>query len=209
MHLQNRTCQIRRAGQIYPARGRDFDFYISQPVSSLRLASRRYRVSNDDATRDPFRAEKTLHDRRRQMMAVDDETRPKIVIGQLLPDVIRMAIDLRVGAVAEMGRKSRPGARRVGDLRRSRRGMADGDDDACRRRPFDEINRFGPFGRERDDADPPARGVLPSLKLVPIGSASVLFWVSAARPVSWRNERALDVNADHRACEFRRLVGRS
>src|SRR5215510_2496090 len=130
-------------------------------------------------------------------MTVDDETRPQIIIGQLLPDIIRMTIDLRVRAVAEMGRKSRSRARRVGDLRWSRRGVTDGDDDARSHCPFDETNRFGPFGRERDDANPPARDVLPSLKLAPIGRAGVPLRMRPTRAVFGRNERAFDVNADH------------
>src|SRR5262245_4783084 len=106
-------------------------------------------------------------------MAVDDEARPKIVIGQLLPDVIWVAVNLRVRSVAEMCRELRPGARRVGDPRRIRRSVADGDDDARRSHMFNELNRAWPFGGECDNADPAARGVLPSLKFIPIWRASV------------------------------------
>src|SRR5262245_19451858 len=96
MHLQNRACQVRRAWQIYPACWRDPDFDIAPTVWSRRLASRCDRVADEDAARDAFRAQKTFHDRRRQVLAVNDEARPQIIIGQLLPNVIWVAIDLRV-----------------------------------------------------------------------------------------------------------------
>src|SRR5262249_61668845 len=124
-------------------------------------------------------------------MAVNDEARPQTIIGQLLPDVVRMAIDLRVRAVAEMSRKPRPGSRRVGDLNRSRGGVADGDDDARGGRPFDEINRVGPLGRERGDANPSPGGGLPSLKLVTIGRARVLCRGSGPGAGRWGEETGL------------------
>src|SRR5262245_44030947 len=112
MHLQNRACQVRRAWQIYPARWRDLDFAIAQTGSARRLSSRCDRVADEDAARDAFRAQKTFHDRRRQVMAVNDEARPQIIIGQRLPNVIWVAIDLRVRSVAKVSRNPRPGARR-------------------------------------------------------------------------------------------------
>src|SRR5262249_28297782 len=127
-------------------------------------------------------------------MAVNDETGPQIIIGQLLPDVVRMAINLRVRSIAKMGRKPRSGERRSGDLSRSRRSVADGDDDACGGGPFDEIYRVRPFGRERNDANTSARGVLPFLEFVPIRRARVLFRMRAARPVFGRDERPFDMD---------------
>src|SRR5262249_23482151 len=128
-------------------------------------------------------------------MAVDDKARPQIIIGQLLPDVVRMAIDLRVRAVAGVGRKPSSRSLGSGDRSGSSRSVADGDDYSGGRRPFDEINRVRPFGRERDDANPSARGVLPFLKFIPIRRTRVLFRMRATWPVFGRNEWAFDVDA--------------
>src|SRR5262249_57257416 len=100
-------------------------------------------------------------------MAVNDEARPQTVIGQLFPDVIRMAINLCVRSITKMSRKPRSGERCSGVLRRSRRGVADGDDAACGGSPFNENNPTGLSGREAEMGKLIRRTLRPILNIVP------------------------------------------
>ena len=127
--------------------------------------------------------------------AVHDKAGHQAIFGELIPDVVGVAAEELVSAVAEVGGESCAGGHGRGDLRGGGQGMADRGDHAFGGDAFDELRGLGPFGREGDDADASAGGVLPAVELVEVGRTDPLAGVGAARAVFGRDVRAFDVEA--------------
>jgi hypothetical protein len=63
-------------------------------------------VADDQAAFGSLRADKRLHNARRQMKTIDNQRRLQAIVGQLVPDVIGMATDPRMSGVAQVGAES-------------------------------------------------------------------------------------------------------
>ena len=76
------------------------------PVESMMARTetgRGDRIGDEDTFFDCLRAEHAFDDLRRQMMAVDDETRREAIICELRPDVVFVPRQHRVRAITKMG----------------------------------------------------------------------------------------------------------
>ena len=127
--------------------------------------------------------------------------------GQQLPDHVRMPRQHLRAAVAQMRRQRRAGRR---SRRRSARGVAAVCPIATRTPDATRCSMSGSapadFGRERDEHDPAARGVLPAAEVVDARRRHVLARMRAARAVLGRQVRPLHVDAGDRR---RRTPGRA
>src|SRR5580658_7232537 len=127
------------------------------------------------------------------MNSVDNETCRQAILGELLPNVVRMPRQHGMRAVSDMRGERRSGAHRVLDLLTRRPGVADAGHHSFTRQLLDVMRSFGPFRRESHKAHMTARGVLPAQELFVIGRPYPTRRVRAARSILSRNVRALDV----------------
>src|SRR5436190_14454178 len=96
----------------------------------------------------------------------------------------------KVCAIAQMRGQRRARLHGLSDLLGRGRRMADGNLDTTLGAAADEVGAVRPLGRKGDDADAPARSVLPALENFPIRRTNMLARVSAARSVFGGDEGA-------------------
>ena len=141
------------------------------------------------------------------MMAVDDQGGRQPIFGQLIPEIIRMAAEHRVGAVAQMSAERGAGVDRGGDLRRVGRRVADGNAHAAGDHVGDEVGRAVELRRQRDETNLPV-GRLGKQSRIPStsGGRQWALRMGAARTVFGRNVRPFQMNARDQRVEFGRLL---
>ena len=129
------------------------------------------------------------------MVAVDDQASREAILGQLVPDIVGVAANRAVSAVAEMRAERSASIDGGADLGRVGGGVTEGDDDASGDCAADELGRAGIFRRKRYDPNLASGGGLKLLELVPIGRAAMLGRVSAAWTIDVRDVGAFQVDA--------------
>src|SRR5690348_17207656 len=112
-----------------------------------------------------------------------------------------------VGAVAEMSRECRPRGDSIIDLSTGCFCVADRDDGGIAHHALDESRRLGPLGRERNDPDQAARGILPPPILVEIRLADPAARMRSARPVVGADERPFHMETGDRAAILETIAG--
>ena len=160
--------QSRPAAQPHAAVGVQLHLHLAQLVMSRSAAGRHHRVGDQERTLQSFGAQRDLQERPGQMDSIDDEAGRQTILGELLPNVIRMAGQHRVRAIAEVRGERRARADRGCDLAGRCPGVADADHHALLDHGLDEARRLRPLGRQRNQANVSARGVLEAMELVEI-----------------------------------------
>lgn len=117
------------------------------------------------------------------MKSVHDEAGRESIVSKLFPEIVGMAREHCVGAVAEVRGKRCSGAHGMGDLRSRSARVADTRDHPLLHDAFDEAWSLGPLGRKRNQADVSAGGVLKAAKLLEIGRPDPARRMCAARAV--------------------------
>ena len=168
---------------------------VGQQVAAQGGASRGGGVGDQEAAADGLGADRGLQEGRAQVDAVDDEAGHQAVFGQLFPDVVGVAAEEGMRAVAEVGGKGGSGGHGGGDLGGGCLGVTDGGDYAFGGDALDVAGRVGPFGGESDDANKSGGGVLPAVELVEVGRTDPLAGMGSAGPILGGDVGALDVEA--------------
>ena len=101
IHAQRGTSQARASGQAHTAIGVQLDIHFAQPIKARRAAGRHDSVGDQERSLQTFGAQRDVQERRRQMKSVDDEAGRQTILGQLLPQIIGMAGQHGIGAVAQ------------------------------------------------------------------------------------------------------------
>src|ERR1039457_4776461 len=195
VHVQGAAGETVRAGKDNAAIAGEIDGLIGQVVAAGRGAGRRGGVGDQHAAADRLGADGGLQKGGPEVDAIDDETGHQAVFGELFPDVVGVAAEELVRAVAEVGGKRGAGGNGVGDLRGAGLRVADGGDHAFGGDALDVARGLGPFRGEGDDAYAAAGGVLPAVELVEIGRTDPLARMGAARAVFGRDVGAFNVEA--------------
>ena len=128
-------------------------------------------------------------------MAVHDQRRPQLVGRQLVPDHVGVAGQHRRAPVAEVRRHRGARADRIGDLRRRRIRMGEGDTHAHGHGAFDDRQRAGHLGRQRQQADLPVCRVLAAPEVVHRGIDDAGQRVRTAEAILRRDVRPFHVQA--------------
>ena len=97
--------------------------------------------------------------------------------------------------VAEMRRHRRARSHRRGDLLRGSAGVPDAHNNPPSYEGFDEPRRFGPFGRQRDQANQAVSRFLKSVEFLEIGRPHPVVWMRAPRAVLRRDVGPLQMDA--------------
>ena len=91
------------------AAGQHFQLAEAGLVATRRHAAHRRDVADEHDPLGSLGTNHRLDDGGRQMMAIDDQAGGQPIVGQLIPDVIRMAADLWMSAVAQVRAHPRAG----------------------------------------------------------------------------------------------------
>ena len=108
----------------------EIDRLVGQVVAARGGAGWGRRVGDQDASIDGLGANGGFEEGSVEVDAVHDEIRHQAVLGELFPDVVRVAAEDLVRTVAEVGGKGCTGGNCLGDLRAAGLGVADGGDDS-------------------------------------------------------------------------------
>src|SRR5262245_42707708 len=103
------------------------------------------------------------------MVPIRDDAGPQFVAGELLPNVVVVAWQHGMRAVAEMGAEPRAGGDGVANAFTSRSGVANRDGYAGRDQLLDELQSLLVFRRQSHELDSPARRFLQPAEFIPIG----------------------------------------
>src|SRR5699024_7329127 len=110
------------------------------------------------------------------------------------PQMVGVARQLGVRAVAQVGAQGRPGVDGAAHLLGSRGAVAEGDAHAPGGGGRDVVGGAGPLGGEGDDADETARGLLPATELADVGVAQMAGVMGPAGPVIGRQRGPFDMD---------------
>ena len=94
--------QIALAGDDEPAIGEDFQRAKCGVVAAGRQAGKARQIADQHDAVGRFRPHKCFDNRRRKMMAIDDQAGREAIFGQLVPEIIRMAAQEGVGTIAQV-----------------------------------------------------------------------------------------------------------
>ena len=133
--------QLVLPGDHQPAVGEDFQFAKLRRIPARRQTGQARQVAHQDAALGRLGPHQALHDLGRQMMAVDDQAGHQPIFGHLIPDVIGVAAQHAVRAVAQVRAQLRAGVDGRADLRRIGRRVTDRHDHAAAARAADELDR--------------------------------------------------------------------
>jgi len=116
VHEQRRSGQVRRTRDRDTARGAELDALLPERVDAGRHPGRRDRVRHEDRPGGRLGPDHGLDGGWRQVMTVDDEAGPEVILGQLLPDDVGVPRQHLRAAVAQVRRERGPRSHRVLDL---------------------------------------------------------------------------------------------
>ena len=167
-------------------------------VTPGRHAGERNGVGDEHQQPLPFDLVHHAHEVRRQVVAVEDGAGGQALVGELVPDLVVMAVDAGRDTVAEVGAERGAGVDRCRDLLGGSQGVAQRDPDAAAGELADELDAAGVLRCDRHQRDAAAGRGLQAVEHGEVGWAYRLEWVSAARAVLRRDERTLEVDAGDR-----------
>src|SRR5947208_2287421 len=108
------------------------------------------------------------------MVAVANDTCPKLVRGQLVPDVVIVPRQHGMRAVAQMGAQACPCGDGLANACPAGRGVSQCDDNSRSNELFDESQSPVGFGRQGDQTNETSGGLLQAAKLVPVRRPDVM-----------------------------------